>query len=76
VIRIFFDIFIGQHRLEGPTSMIEIKHILDQKSIAGQGCEEEFVDPLPHTFADRNVLAWGRCAMASHNHSHVRQALT
>jgi hypothetical protein len=30
-IGIAFDIFIGQHSLECPTSMIEIQHILDQE---------------------------------------------
>ncbi len=54
--------------------MIEIKHILDEKPIGGQDREEEFVDPLPHTFAYRNVLPWGRSGMANHDYAHVRQA--
>jgi hypothetical protein len=32
-IGIFFDIFISQHRLEGPTPMIQIQDILDQEAI-------------------------------------------
>src|SRR6266436_9338572 len=30
-IGIFFDVFIGEHRLEGPTSMIQVQDILDQE---------------------------------------------
>jgi len=55
--------------------MREIEHILDQKPIGGQCCDEEFVDPLTHTFAYWNVLPWGRSGMASHHPAHVRQAL-
>src|SRR5207248_9232725 len=32
-IGIFFDIFIGQHRLESSTPMIEIQHILHQEPL-------------------------------------------
>jgi len=36
-IGIFFDIFISEHRLEGPTSMIQIEDILDQEPIGAKG---------------------------------------
>jgi hypothetical protein len=74
-IGIFFNIFIGQHRLESSPSMIEIEHILDQEPVSVKHRDEKFVDPLPDTFADRNVLAWGRSGMAGHDHSHARQSL-
>jgi hypothetical protein len=50
-IGIFFEIFVSQDGLKGPTSMIQIKHILDQKPVEGQRRDEEFIDPLTDTFA-------------------------
>jgi hypothetical protein len=51
---IFFDIFVRQHRLEGPTSMIEVQNILDQEAICVKGGDEQFVDPLTYTLANRD----------------------
>jgi hypothetical protein len=36
-IRVFFDIFIRQHCLKGPPSMIQIKYIFDEEAIDGEG---------------------------------------
>jgi hypothetical protein len=45
-IRIFFDIFLSEHGLEGSPSMIEIQHILDQEVVGIKGGDEQFVDPV------------------------------
>jgi hypothetical protein len=50
-VRIAFDIFICQHRLECPTSMVEVQDILDQESVSAKGGDEEFVHPLIDAFA-------------------------
>jgi len=71
-IGIFFDIFIGQYCLEGPTPMIQIQDILDQEPVSVKRGDEEFVDPLPDTFAYRNILPRGRSRMPGHNYSYVR----
>ena len=55
-IGIFFDVFIGQHRLESATPMIEIEHILHQEPLGIQRRDEQFIDPLSDALAHRNVL--------------------
>ena len=72
---IFFDIFIGEYCLKGPTWMIEIQHILDQEPVGVERGPEEFIDPLTNTFAHRYWLTCGRGAMSGHNHTDTRQAL-
>src|SRR6266849_320047 len=74
-IGIFFDVFISQHCLEGPTSMIQVEDILDQEPISIQGGHEQFIDPLAYTLAYLHGFAWRRSGMSSHYHTHVRQAL-
>jgi hypothetical protein len=44
-IRVFFDIFIRQHRLKSPSSMIEIEHIFDEEAIDGKSRDEDLIDP-------------------------------
>jgi hypothetical protein len=72
---VFFDIFIGQHRLKGPASMVQIQDILGEKRLSVKIGDEEFIDPLIHTLAYLHLLAWRRCAMTGHNHPNVRQPL-
>jgi hypothetical protein len=72
---IFFDIFIGEYCLKGPTSMIEIQHILYQEPVDVEGGDEEFIDPLTNTFAYPYWLACCRGAMSGHNYTDTRQAL-
>jgi hypothetical protein len=69
---ILFDILIGEHRLECPTSMIQVQDILDQEPVGVKGGHEEFIDPLTYTLAHAHWLVWGRSGMAGHNHSNVR----
>jgi len=52
--------------------MIQVQDILDQEPIGGKRGQEQFIDPLTHTLAYRNVLPWRRSGMASHNHANVR----
>lgn len=74
-IGIFFDIFIGEHSLEGPPSIIEVQNVLDQEPIGGKRGQEQFIDLLAYPLAYGNVVAGGRSGMASHNHTYLRQAL-
>jgi hypothetical protein len=74
-IRIFFDIFVGEHRLECPTSMRLVEDILDQEPIGVKGGHEQFRDLLTHTLAHSYGLVCGRSAMSGHDHSSLRQAL-
>jgi hypothetical protein len=64
---VFFDIFIRQHRLKSPPSMIEIEHIFDEEAIAGQGRDENLIHPLIEALAHRNPLAYCGGAVSSHN---------
>ena len=36
--------------------MIQVQDILDQEPIGGKGGQEQFIDPLTHSLAYRNVL--------------------
>jgi hypothetical protein len=74
-IRIFFDIFLSEHGLEGSPSMIEIQHILDQEVVGIKGGDEQFVDPVTDALAHRHRLAWRRSSVSSHNHACGRQSL-
>jgi hypothetical protein len=65
-IGIFFD--IADRRAPpaiSSTSMIEIQDILDQEPIGGKRGQEQFIDPLTHTLAYRNVLPCRRSGMSS-----------
>src|SRR5215467_832710 len=59
---VFFDIFIRQHRLKSPSSMIEIEHIFDEEAIDGQGRDEDLIDPrdLCTCLLKPSCLLWGR----------------
>jgi hypothetical protein len=59
-IGIFFDIFVSQDGLKGPTSMIHIQHIFDKKPLSLKRRDEEFVDPFTDTFPHRYGFAWRR----------------
>jgi hypothetical protein len=54
----------------GSPSLIQVQDIFDQEPIGGKGGHEQFIDPVTHALAYRNVLSWGRSRMASHHHSH------
>jgi len=73
---IFFDVFIREHGLEGPTSMIQVQDIFGEKPVSVKIGDEEFIHPCIYTFAYRHGFAWRRCRMSGHNHPNVRQALT
>jgi len=71
-IGIFLDIFISEHCLECPTSMIQVQDIFGEKPISVKIGEKEFIHPRIHTLTHRHRLAWWRRRMSSYNHSNVR----
>jgi hypothetical protein len=75
-IGIDFHIFIGEHCLEGPTSMIEIQDIFGEKSISVKIGEKEFIHPLIDALAYCHGLARRWRSMPSHNHPNARKPLT
>jgi hypothetical protein len=66
-------IFFKEHCLAYSTSMIEIKVVLDQEPAGAKRSDEELVDLLAYSFADRHGFPGGQ--MAVHHHPYLRQTL-
>jgi hypothetical protein len=73
---VFFDIFIGKHRLVGPAVVVQIQDSLGEKPIRIKRGDEEFIDSLTHALASLPPPHLGRSGMSNHYRVDLRQTLS